>query len=325
MARVLVIDDSRLARVALRRALERGDHVVQEADDAEKGLLALRGGGFDLVTCDMLMPGMSGVEFLAAVREAGIDVPVIVVTADIQKTTREECLQNGAWTVLPKPVSDEELTTQVASAMSARASQGRALTPAQKDALTEVVNVGAGRAAAALNNLIEGHVTLKVPQVELLTIDSVGTALKSLARESVASVQMGFKGSLDGSAFLVFPHQSAVKLVEIVAGADSALVDLDDIQASTLTEVGNIVISGVMGTLASLLNKAVRYSLPVYEQHPDVELLASRRAQNPLILLAKTSFTIRRAVTIEGHLLLLFELNSLDSLLSILQHGPEIS
>jgi len=323
MARVLVIDDARLARTVLRRNLERGGHEVAEAERPQAGLELLRGGGFDLVTVDVLMPGMSGVEFLDAVRREGFELPVIVVTADIQKTTRQECLARGAWTVLPKPVSEEELMRQIAAATTPRGGPGRELTSEQRDALTEIVNVGVGRAASALNDLIKGHVELKVPHVDLLSFDTVGTALQGLARDPVSSVQMGFKGSLEGSAFLVFPQQSAAELVGLVSGSGSGPVDLDSIQASTLTEIGNIVISGVMGTLASLLDKAVRYSLPVYERHPLLELLAQRREQNPLILLAKTSFTIRRSVTIEGHLLLLFELSSLDSLLSLLQHGPE--
>jgi len=323
MARILVIDDSRLARRALRRALERGGHDVIEVDRARTGLETLKRESFDCATSDVLMPETTGVEFLGQVRDAGLRVPVIIVTADIQKSTRRECLERGAWTVLPKPVDEDELLAQVAAATSARGPESRALTAEQRDALTEVINVGVGRAASALSTLIEGRVELKVPHVDLVSKEALGGALHGLATEAVSSVQMGFKGSLHGSAFLVFPSPSAAKLVELVAGSDPQSLDLDSIQASTLTEIGNIVISAVMGTLATIIDDAVRYSLPVYEQHPILELLERHQEGNPLILLAKTSFTIRQTTTIEGHLLLVFEISSLDSLLAFLEGGRD--
>jgi chemotaxis protein CheC len=142
-----------------------------------------------------------------------------------------------------------------------------------------------------------------------------------MEQEPVSSVQMAFHGSLDGSAFLIFPQASALKLVTLLTGDESRPEDLDSIRSGTLTEVGNILINSVVGTLSNVLGRPLQYSLPVYAEEPVVGLLsAQRREEYPLILLAKTSFVIRQ-MQIEGNLLLIFELKSFDSLLAALEKG----
>jgi chemotaxis protein CheC len=132
---------------------------------------------------------------------------------------------------------------------------------------------------------------------------------------------MSFRGSLDGSAFLVFPQSSALKLVTMLTGDESPPDDLDTIRSGALTEVGNILINSVLGTLSNVLERPLNYSLPVYAEEPVVGLLTTqRREEHALILLAKTSF-ITRQMQIEGNLLLLFEVRSFDSLLSSIATG----
>lgn len=323
MARILVVDDSRLACVALRQVLERAGHEIFVANSAPKGLQMAAEIGPDCITSDILMPGMDGRALLEALRNQGIDTPVVIVTADIQETTRAECLRRGAYAVIDKPLKGQELLKAIDGALAAgpKTSRHHALSNEQLDALAEFVNVGVGRAAAALNDLVSNHVELSVPQVQLLTLDEMNRALGGMANEPVSSVQMGFHGSLDGSAFLVFPSASAAKLVALLTGDDSRTEDLDSIRAGTLTEIGNILINSVVGTLSNILGHPLQYSLPVYAEEPVAGLLATqRRESQPLILMAKTSFVIRQ-MQIEGNLLLLFELKSFDSLLTAIDQA----
>jgi chemotaxis protein CheC len=93
------------------------------------------------------------------------------------------------------------------------------------------------------------------------------------------------------------------------------------IRSGTLTEVGNILINAVVGTLSNALARPLHYSLPVYAEEPIVGLLtAQRHEERPLILLAKTTF-VTRQMQIEGSLLLLFEIKSFDSLLAAISGG----
>jgi chemotaxis protein CheC len=319
MSRVLVVDDSRIARVVVRRALEAAGHTVVEADSAAAGLEVAPDGGFDCVTTDLLMPGIPGHDFIEKLHAKGIDAPIVVVTADIQKTTHEECLRRGAFAVIEKPLKGDELARTVAAAIGSRAKERRAsLTPEQRDALTELINMGVGRAAASLNELVGGHVELNVPQVDILSLGELPSQLPELGKDRLSSVHMTFRGGLEGSAFLVFPQASAARLLSVVTGEEAGQGDLDILRSGALTEVGNILINSVIGTLSNVLERPLRYSTPVYEEEPMMDLLTKQERNDPLILLAKTTFVIRQ-MQIEGNLLLLFELASFDSLMSAVE------
>ncbi len=322
MALILVIDDSRLARAALRQVLEKAGHEVLVADSGVKGLELARDQHPDCITSDILMPGMDGRELLDILRSQRIEAPVVVVTADIQETTREDCLRRGAHAVVDKPLKGDELLRAIDAALAGNPPARRELlTAEQLDALSEFVNVGVGRAAAAMNDLVSSHVELSVPQVDVVPLDQLHRALGGLEQEPVSSVQMAFRGSLDGCAFLVFPQASALKLVTLLTGDESRPEDLDSIRSGTLTEVGNILINSVVGTLSNVLGRPLHYSLPVYAEEPVVGLLVSRtHDEKSFILLAKTNFVMRQ-MQIEGNLLLLFELRSFDTLLAALEKG----
>ncbi len=119
---------------------------------------------FDVVTSDVLMPGGDGRTLLDAVVERGLTVPVVMVTADIQRTTREDCIRRGAFAVVDKPVKPDLLLKAVDEALVRRISPvNPVLTTEQTESLAELVNMGVGRAAAALNDLVGGHVELTVP------------------------------------------------------------------------------------------------------------------------------------------------------------------
>jgi chemotaxis protein CheC len=323
MAHILVVDDSRIARAVLRQILEKAGHQVTEAASVHSALDQVAQHAPDCVTSDMLMPEGGGRSLMDGLNDRHVGVPVVVVTADIQSTTRDECLRSGAAAVVDKPVKTEELLRAIDAALAGRKRRSASvLTPDRMADLAEIVNIGVGRAAAALNDLIGGHVELSVPFAHVLTVDEVARTLGELALSPVSSVQMEFQGSLDGSAFLVFPQSSATKLVAAVTGEEPPRFEnLDSIRSGTLTEVGNILISSAMGTLSNSLHKPLRYSLPVYAEAPIIQILAEHPRESPLILLAKTNFLIRR-MQIEGNLLLLFELKSFDDLLAAMEASP---
>ncbi len=112
MARILIVDDSRLARRMLRTILEQAGYDVREA---ENGLSALELYALerpDLVLLDMLMADMNGIEVLARLLEVDPQARVIVATADVQDSTREMTEAAGSCGFVQKPfVPDEVLST----------------------------------------------------------------------------------------------------------------------------------------------------------------------------------------------------------------------
>jgi two-component system, chemotaxis family, chemotaxis protein CheY len=112
-AKILVVDDSGLARRMLRQMLEEMGHTVEEATDGPSALERYYINRHDLVLLDMVMNGMYGLEVLTKMRELDPNVRVIVATADIQTSTREHVRGAGASAFVNKPVNRKELTSVV--------------------------------------------------------------------------------------------------------------------------------------------------------------------------------------------------------------------
>jgi CheY-like chemotaxis protein len=107
--RILVVDDSSLARRMTRKILEELGHDVEEVSDGAQALEQYLLKRHDAVVLDLLMHGMDGVEVLRKLKEMNPQLPVIVLTADIQRTTRDLVKESGAVAMVNKPVSKEQL------------------------------------------------------------------------------------------------------------------------------------------------------------------------------------------------------------------------
>ena len=109
---LLVVDDSKSSRqvnAALVRDLCGTQVVCVEAASGEDALAILAQQTIDLVLLDLTMPGISGYDVLAELRRQHVTVPVIVISADIQKLAKERVAALGAIGFIEKPVSSEAL------------------------------------------------------------------------------------------------------------------------------------------------------------------------------------------------------------------------
>jgi two-component system chemotaxis response regulator CheY len=117
-AKILVVDDSGLARRMSRQLLEELGHTVEEAADGSQALERYVLNRHDVILLDMVMHGMYGLEVLTKLRQLNPQVPVIIVTADIQKTTREQVKSAGAVAMVNKPLNKEELASVLGTVLS---------------------------------------------------------------------------------------------------------------------------------------------------------------------------------------------------------------
>jgi len=115
--KILVVDDSSLARRSIRQVLEEMGHHVEEARDGAQALERYFLNQHDVVVLDMVMEGMYGLEVLMKFKQLNPDVRVIVVTADIQDSTRAEVRAAGAAALVNKPVVRAELERVVNSTL----------------------------------------------------------------------------------------------------------------------------------------------------------------------------------------------------------------
>jgi chemotaxis protein CheC len=189
-------------------------------------------------------------------------------------------------------------------------------TPDQIDVLKELINIGVGRAAGMLNDMLQSRVQLQVPYVKIFSPLTLQEEMDKLGDDKLSTVRLTFKGPFSGIASLVFPPDSAAKLVDILTGEEPGDTDLDSIRIGTLTEVGNIILNGVMGSIGNVLEQHINYSVPTYiEDNVEHLLLSDDLDSNTTILLAHTRFTIEQ-LQIEGDIILLFEVGSFDALLA---------
>ncbi len=110
---IWVIDDDHAIRWVLEKALQRDEMAVKTFDSAVGVIEALRQGRPDAVVADIRMPGMSGLELLARLRERAPDLPVIIMTAHSDLDSAVSAYQGGAFEYLPKPFDVDEAVALV--------------------------------------------------------------------------------------------------------------------------------------------------------------------------------------------------------------------
>ena len=127
------------------------------------------------------------------------------------------------------------------------------LTVGQRDALVELLNIGFGRAAAALSQLTGQRVLLDVPQVSIHGIQDLNKTLHTVLGDDVASVHQIFSGPVAGDALLVLDHKAAAMLKQLLTDEPPLPLPLDATAREVLTEVGNILLNACLGTFGNLL------------------------------------------------------------------------
>ena len=109
MAKILVVDDSLLQRLKLKKLFLSEGYEVSEANSGEKCLEILEKEDFDAISLDLLMPGIGGLGVLKELQSKTNAPPAVVLSADIQATVAKECTELGASGFLNKPAFDDDV------------------------------------------------------------------------------------------------------------------------------------------------------------------------------------------------------------------------
>lgn len=110
MAKILMVDDSRTSKKMLRAILEESGHlVIGEASDGEEGYLKYKELQPDMVTMDITMPKMDGLECLQLIRKFDNKAKVVMITAAGQKDKMISAIKHGATEFLTKPFDKDEI------------------------------------------------------------------------------------------------------------------------------------------------------------------------------------------------------------------------
>ena len=117
MPKILIIDDEKAIRNALRDILEHEKHSVDEAEDGAAGLEKAKKGAYDVILCDIKMPKMDGLEFLQKLMAHNDEVPVIMISGHGTIDTAVEALKKGAFDFIEKPPNISRILVSVRNAL----------------------------------------------------------------------------------------------------------------------------------------------------------------------------------------------------------------
>lgn len=183
----------------------------------------------------------------------------------------------------------------------------------EADALREVLNIGVGRAAAALSDMVGAEVALDVPRVRLSDRRTEAPEFRGCGR---SMVELPFEGDVDGSAALVFLEDSAGRLVGLLAPAVRREGPPEaTLREVVLTEVGNLVLNHVLGTLGDVCGRPFEYQPPRYRSPIDGFYATDDDAGEQRVLLADAHFAIAEK-EIEGDILIVCPLDALPDVVA---------
>ncbi|MDF2155311.1 response regulator [Vibrio sp. CAU 1672] len=267
---VLICDDSALARKQMARSLPATLNAdITFAIHGKNALEELAQKEFKLMFLDLTMPEMDGFETLEEMRRQGINVPVVVVSGDIQPKAKERVLSLGAKAFIQKPIAKQDLKLALNALVEPR-EKPQFVTPTtvelpvlrRRDIYLEVSNLAIGRAADALARHFDVFVHLPLPNVNIFEVSELHMALRDLAsHDNVSGVCQGFSGEgIAGEALVILSDSSVSdlkKLMNVPAESD----ELEELEM--LMDISNILVGSFLNGLGEQAEVRFFQSQPV--------------------------------------------------------------
>jgi chemotaxis protein CheC len=185
----------------------------------------------------------------------------------------------------------------------------------ERDALTELVNIGVSRAAASLRKMVNKQVILSVPSVEIVTRKSAASLIGQRESEKLVAVQQLFEGPFSGRALLIFPESNGLSLVRAIVGEDMTEADIADMEEEALAETGNVILNGCLGSMANMLQHTLKMSLPLVRRGDSTllfELLPGAN-EDGYVLFLYINFSVKEH-DIRGYIAMIMDLPSMERL-----------
>jgi chemotaxis protein CheC len=183
------------------------------------------------------------------------------------------------------------------------------------DALTELVNLGISQAAKSLAEMVREEVALSVPRVALVGREEAIETLGEGEAKNLVAVHQIFEGEITGRALLIFPEAKSLELVRAVIGGDLSIEEILELEQEALAETGNIILNGCLATMANLLERSLKISLPEILHGAGAEFfnLAPPPDAGETVMFIYINFAVRKR-DIEGYLAMLMDMPSLAAL-----------
>ena len=184
------------------------------------------------------------------------------------------------------------------------------LSDLEVDALTEIFNIGIGRAADSLNKMTSQTVDLNVPNVQVMSSRHAKEMLGFSDHCNISAVTQKFSGDFSGQAFLMFSQDSGLKLVRTLLSDDIPVEVLSDLEQDSLVEIGNIILNACFGTVINFLKSTIEIDMPEFVQG-DINEIFTYASDNDWSLYIEVKFTLP-SDNIEGYISFIMDIQSLE-------------
>jgi len=202
-----------------------------------------------------------------------------------------------------------------------------ALTELERDALTEIVNIGVSRAASSLRKMIGEQVLLSVPSIEVVSHRRAARLISEREVADLIAVRQDFTGPFSGRALLIFPETNSLELVRAVTGGELSFEEVLEMEQEALAETGNVILNSCLATMANMLKRSLTMTIPEVLRGTGATLFevdeagdgsgAGSGAEEGLVLFLYIDFAVRMR-DIRGYIAMLMDIPSLATLKELL-------
>ncbi|WP_157220861.1 chemotaxis protein CheX [Flavisphingomonas formosensis] len=189
----------------------------------------------------------------------------------------------------------------------------------ERDALTEIVNIGVSRAASNLRKMVGDQVLLSVPSIEVVNQRRAARLIAEREATDLVAVRQDFSGPFSGRALLIFPETNSLELVRAVTGGELSVEDVVEMEHEALGETGNVILNSCLATMANMLKRSLSMTIPEVLRGDGATLFEvdDKGDTEGLVLFLYVDFAIRKR-DIRGYIAMLMDIPSLATLKELL-------
>jgi chemotaxis protein CheC len=193
------------------------------------------------------------------------------------------------------------------------------LSELERDALTEIVNIGVSKAASSLRKMVGAQVLLSVPSIEVVSQRRAARLIGEREIAQLVAIRQDFSGAFSGRALLIFPEANSLELVRAVTGDELEAAELVEMEHEALAETGNVILNGCLGTIANMLQRSLVLTIPEVLRGDGASLfeVVEGTPTEGLVLFLYIDFSVRQR-DIRGYIAMLMNLPALAALKELL-------
>ncbi|MBT4838124.1 MAG: hypothetical protein HON94_12340 [Methylococcales bacterium] len=191
------------------------------------------------------------------------------------------------------------------------------LSELEEDFLGELFNMGVGKSANALSQMLGQTIEMTVPDIEVLPIHDFN--LQQSQYFPLCCVSQQVSGAFDAVSMLVFPHNTSLNVVAMMMGEQLPAEALIELQEEAMSEMGNVVLNACMGDISNVIGDSIFLELPTYRLAISDLLIDEHEAKGDVVIHMNIKLIISSSKE-SGSLLLILDPRALPKLKVVLNN-----